>query len=308
MHLKKENNKLLHYSNWRTWSGLLLLVVVIFIFFSLNPGYPRLAVFWIFGLLFGFILQRSQFCFVSGFSNLYIFRYGNMLKGILIGLAIATIGFAVIMYRLVPDPGTGTIPATAHVAPLGWHLVLAGIIFGIGMILAGSCIVGTLYRIGEGAVKALVSLLGILIGMALLLHTWDWWWPNYISQQPRVWLPNLIGWPGSVLSVLAVLGLFFILIRFLESRNNQKGDSSLKTRVDLPALGSGNRLNRIIKTVFRTYWPVMLGGIVLALVNIAEYWAVGRPWGITGEISSWSTGMLNLIGLPPPLVIAVPGT
>jgi uncharacterized membrane protein YedE/YeeE len=308
MPLAKKDSKPFRYFNWRSWFGLLILAVAVFIFFSLNPGYPRLAIFWIFGLTFGFVLQRSQFCFVSGFSNFYIFRYGQMLKGVLVGIAIATVGFAIIMYQQIPDPSSGSIPATAHVAPLGWHLVLAGIIFGAGMVLAGSCIVGTLYRIGEGAIKALISLLGILIGMAFLLHTWDWWWPNYISQVPRVWLPQLVGWPGAVLLTLAFLGFLFWIVRFLELRRNPTGITSPEEQVDLPIVGLRNRFVKSTRTVFKSYWPVMLGGIILALINITEYWVVGRPWGITGEISSWSTGMLNILGLPPPQVITVPGS
>jgi uncharacterized membrane protein YedE/YeeE len=300
--------KLSRYLNWRIWFGIILLIAVVFIFFSLNPGYPRLAIFWIFGLIFGFVLQRSQFCFVSGFSNFYIFRYGQMLKGILVGIAIAAVGFVVIMYQQIPDPSTGSIPATAHVAPLGWHLVLAGVIFGVGMILAGNCIVSTLFRIGEGAITALVSLLGILVGMAFLLHTWDWWWPNYISQLPRVWLPQLIGWPGAVLLTLAVLGSFYILLCFLEKRRNPIGLTSNEIHVDLPKVGLKNRLVKNTRNIFKSYWPVMLGGITLAMINIVEYSVLGRPWGITGEISSWSTGMLNLLGLPPPQVITVPGS
>jgi len=302
------NSKLLRFDDWRIWLGLLIFIAAVIIFFALNPGYPRLAIFWIFGLAFGFVLQRTQFCFVSGFSNFYIFRYSRMLKGILAGLAIATIGFTIIMYLSVPDPSSGNIPATAHVAPLGWHLVLAGVIFGTGMILAGSCIVGTLYRIGEGAIKALVSLLGILIGMALLLYTWGWWWPNYISQVPRVWLPQHLGWFGSVLLTLTVLGLLYVIVHFLELRRNPKGDLSIEAKVGLQTMGIRACLTNTLKRVFKPYWPVMLGGIILALINVIEYWAVGRPWGITGEISSWSTGMLNFLGIPPPQVITVPGT
>lgn len=304
----KKDIKSSRYKNWRIWFGIILLITVASLFFFLNPAYPRLAIFWIFGLAFGFVLQRSQFCFVSGFSNFYIFRYGQMLKGVLVGIAIATVGFSIIMYQQIPDPSTGSIPATAHVAPLGWHLVLAGVMFGLGMILAGSCIVGTLFRIGEGAVKALISLLGILVGMGFLLHTWDWWWPNYISQLPRVWLPQLIGWPGSVLLTLAVLGFFFVIVRWLELRRNPTGLTTPVTRDDMLTVGLRKHLAKSASTIFKSYWPVILGGIILALINITEYWVVGRPWGITGEISSWSTGILNLIGLPPPQVITVPGS
>ena len=292
------------WGQWRIWLGLLVLVAAAFVFIALNPSLPRLAIFWIFGLAFGYALQRSQLCFVSGFSNFYLFRHGQILKAILGGMALATIGFALIMYQMVPDPGTGEIPINAHASPFGWHLVLAGVMFGLGMVLAGNCMVGTLYRIGEGAVSALVALLGIMIGLGFLLHSWGWWWPNYISQLPRVWLPQSLGWPGAVLLALAVLGLAYLLVHRRQPRSKMTTGQD-----DIPPERGGlrARLARGMRAIFVSFWPVALGGVILGGINIFEYWAVDRPWGITGEFSRWSSEALNFLGLPVE-VMAVPGT
>jgi hypothetical protein len=104
--------------NYKLWAGLAALAGAAWAFFALKTGTPRLALFWIFGLAFGFVIQRSRFCFVSAISNFFLFKGRGLLAGILSGLFIATIGFTVIMYRQIPDPSS-SIPAAAYVAPFG---------------------------------------------------------------------------------------------------------------------------------------------------------------------------------------------
>src|SRR5687767_776047 len=90
-----------------------------------------LAVFWLFGLAFGFVLQRSRFCFASAFRDLFLLRHGRSMRGVLAGLAVATVGFAMLMARQVPNPSLGIIPPSANVLPIGWHLVVGGLLFGV---------------------------------------------------------------------------------------------------------------------------------------------------------------------------------
>ena len=288
--------------NWKLWAGLAALAGAVAVYFSLKTGTPRLALFWVFGVAFGFIVQRSRFCFVSAISNFFLFKDGRLLKGILGGLFIATIGFAVIMYRQVPDPAS-CLPATAYVAPFGWHLVLAGIIFGLGMMLAGGCILGTLYRIGEGALASLVALLGIIIGMGVLQHNWPWW-DRYISKLPQVWLPQHIGWIAAIALTLAAIALLYWLVA---SKRNQDSVSdnpkpsaeSMPLKSRLPGLGKG---------IFVNGWPLALGGIILGLGNILLYQTAERPWGLTGEVMRWAQNALDFIHLPASPVATVPGT
>ncbi len=288
--------------NYKLWTGLAVLAVSAWIYYALNAETPRLALFWVFGLAFGFVLQRSRFCFVSAISNYFLFRDRRLLVGILTGLFISTIGFAVIMHNQVPHPSTG-IPATAFVAPFGWHLVVAGLIFGLGMMLAGGCVLGTLYRIGEGAVASLTALLGIITGMGILQHNWPWWWNNYISRLPNVWLPAHIGWIAAVGLTLVSILLLLRLVTFGAAIRPvpQPG----KTIINKP---TGSRLKSLSSSVFIQGWPLAAGGIILGLGNILLYQTAQRPWGITGEVMRWTQNVLQAIRLPAPPIGNVPGT
>ena len=169
-------------------------------------------------------MQRSRFCFAAAFRDLFLLRDGRMMKGVLVGLAVATVGFAIIMYNLVPkNLGLGILPLNAHVLPLGLHILFAGVLFGLGMVLAGGCLAGTLYRIGEGSVASLVTLVGILVGIGLLLHNWNWWWQSYISLMPYVWLPHSLGWAVAILITLAVLAIGYLLVRWWVCRGQWSG-------------------------------------------------------------------------------------
>ena len=288
--------------NWKLWAGFVALAGAVTVFFLLKPGTPRLALFWVFGLLFGFIVQRSRFCFVSAISNFFLFKDGRLLKGILGGLFIATIGFAVIMYRQVPDPASG-IPATAYVSPFGWHLVLAGIIFGLGMMLAGGCIMGTLYRIGEGAIASLVALAGIIIGMGVLQHNWPWW-NGYVSRLPQVWLPSQIGWIAAIALTLAAIALLYWLIA---SRKNPDTVPD-KSRPGAGFMPLKTRLANLGRGIFVNGWPLALGGVILGIGNILLYQNAERPWGLTGEVMRWTQNALSAVHLPAPPVGTVPGS
>ena len=89
------------------------------------------------------------------------------------------------------------MPAGAHVVPLGLNLAVGGVLFGIGMVVAGGCVSGTLYRIGEGYVASWASLLGILLGLSLAAHTWNWWYAVTIQSAPLGWLPTSLGYGGA---------------------------------------------------------------------------------------------------------------
>ena len=289
-------------THYKLWIGFAALFGAICVFFSLNARTPRLALFWVFGLAFGFVVQRSRFCFVSAISNFFIFKDRRLLVGILTGLFIATIGFTVIMHSQVSDPSTG-IPATAYVAPFGWHLVLAGLIFGLGMMLAGGCILGTLYRIGEGALASLIALLGIVIGMGILQHNWPWWWNSYISRLPNVWLPAHVGWIAAVgLTLVSILLLLKLVTSGEAIRPVPQQEKMIINK------SAGTRLKSLVRSIFVQGWPLATGGIVLGLGNILLYQTAQRPWGITGEVMRWSQNVMQTIHIPAPPVGNVPGT
>nr|MDQ3829074.1 YeeE/YedE family protein [Candidatus Tectomicrobia bacterium] len=177
-----------------------------------------LAVFWLFGLAFGFVLQRSRFCFASAFRDLFLLGDARVMKGIIAGLAVATAGFAVLMARLLPEVGVGSLPPGATVLPLGFHTLVGGVLFGVGMVLAGGCTSGSLYRAGEGYVGSMAALLGIMLGLEISSHTWNWWWEVHISRAPLLWFPEQLGYLGGTLLTFGGLLLSFLVVSWWELR------------------------------------------------------------------------------------------
>lgn len=247
-------------------------------------GYARvsasLAVFWLFGLGFGFLVQRSRFCFTSAFRDLFLLQDGRLMKGVLLGLGVATLGFTLIMYQAAPDAAQ----IVGNVYPTGWHTLLGGLLFGIGMVLAGGCASGTLYRMGEGYVAQWIALAGMLVGSLLLALNWDWWWPNVVSRQPKVWFPQVLGWGGAVAITLLVIGGLYLLVLWWEGR----AGGVFQWREEAPSAETFvERLRAGWDTVFVKAWPAVIGGALLGGLNVLEY-LYKKPWGITTAVSRWA--------------------
>jgi len=111
------------------------------------------------GLLFGYVLQRSRLCFNSGFRDLLLEKDNFVWKTIVFALALQMIVFPLMaqfgLIKLAP-------PA------LNWVGVIVGaFLFGVGMVLAGGCVSGTTYRVGEGNTTSwFAALFFALTGMA----------------------------------------------------------------------------------------------------------------------------------------------
>ncbi|MDR7520835.1 MAG: YeeE/YedE family protein [Armatimonadota bacterium] len=258
----------------------------------------RAATFWLFGLAFGFVLQRSRFCFASAFRDLFLFGHGRTMRGILGGLAVATAGFAVLMQRMVPDPGLGVIAPEAHVAPLGAHLILGGLLFGVGMVIAGGCVSGSLYRIGEGYVASLVALIGIMAGLALGAHTWNFWWRASIRGGLVLWLPRVGGYGMALVVTFLLLVGAYLLVIWWEVRQGFRAPEPVPGR---PGHTFGDRIHGALRAVLVHGWPASVGGVALGVLNVFVYTA-HMPWGVTGEVSRWAVGLLTLVGWDPGLL------
>ena len=154
----------------RTGRNLLLGIIVfgtaMFItWYYYQDARETLAIFWLFELGYGIVIQRSKFCFAAAFRDLFMFRRGALMKAVIAGLILATIGFAIIIFATMEldkpiDSIKNGLSANAKVNPLGIQTLIVGIIFGFGMVLSGGCATGTLCRAGEGYTVQWVALTG----------------------------------------------------------------------------------------------------------------------------------------------------
>lgn len=122
------------------------------------------------GLMAGAIMQRSDFCMTAAFRDLFLFRTTTMLAALLLLVTVSAVLFELVRFlgmskQLVP-PAFGAPTLVT---------VLGGGIFGIGMVLAGGCVVGTLYRLGAGSRLALWGVGGMIAGSALYAEIHPYW-------------------------------------------------------------------------------------------------------------------------------------
>ncbi|HUZ78984.1 MAG TPA: YeeE/YedE family protein [Chloroflexota bacterium] len=278
----------------RKWAVVALALAALVVIAGISTD---LAVFWAVGLTFGFILQRSRLCFASAFRDLFLMREGRNMKAILAGMGVASLGFAFIMQKAVPDPTAGALPTQAHVTPVGVYLVLGGLLFGVGMVVAGGCVSGTMYRIGEGYVASLASLGGILLGLELAAHSWNWWYAVSVGISPIIWLPSSVGYAGALAITAALLLAAYFGITWWES--GRPPLFTPKKAAEQAALTFSDKVAQTWRGIFVKGWPMMSGALALGVLNIFAF-TYQHPLGVTGELSSWADRGSSLFGWAAP--------
>ncbi len=116
------------------------------------------------GAAIGFVLQSSRFCFAAAISDYILFRGTNGLRFIGGFLLITIPGFALVQYLAVS--GGGVLPG--KIVPISLGVLVGGLLFGIGMVLSGGCLVSSLVRLGEGAGSYALTVVGVVIGIWLV--------------------------------------------------------------------------------------------------------------------------------------------
>lgn len=163
----------------------------------------RLALILALGTAIGFSLQKSRFCFTSALRDPFITGITQVTQAVLLLIALSLIGFWIIF---ITSSDLDTL--LLGVVPFGAHTVVGGILFGIGMVIAGGCVSGILMRIGEGFVMQMVAFLGLLIG-ALIAYQTQGFWQNTFGEWEGIFLPDIMGWvPALILQLSILAGLW----------------------------------------------------------------------------------------------------
>ncbi len=142
-----------------------LLILISMIYYQVNAYYIYVVCYIWFGFAYGMMLQYGRFCFASASRDLFAAGVPRMAVGILVAL---------VFFSLIQATLASTDMSTFHPAPFGIHTLIAGLIFGVGMVLSGGCASGSLYKIGEGnGTSFLAAFFGLCIGQAIFVDvTW----------------------------------------------------------------------------------------------------------------------------------------
>jgi len=172
----QENNK-----KGQIWAFLItgIAILISLLYYKANVYYMYLVAYMWFGFAYGMMLQYGRFCFASASRDLFAAGVPRMAVGILVAL---------IFFSLIQATLASTNMSTFHPAPFGIHTLISGMIFGVGMVLAGGCASGSLYKIGEGnGTSFLAAFFGLCIGQAVFV---DVKWFNFLI--PQKWVDSAL--------------------------------------------------------------------------------------------------------------------
>jgi uncharacterized membrane protein YedE/YeeE len=186
------------------------------------------------GAALGFVLQRGRFCVNSAYREVLFGDY-TMFRAYLLAVAITMVGA-----NLIEDLGwlqhpdetgamvTGVLYRQAFVP---WANIIGGYIFGMGIVLAGGCGSGILYRVGEGNLAYVAAVFGFFFGIAMtkfgiLKPLYDLLisirWP---AEGPAPTLDSVIGVNKWVVIAVIAAGLLLFVFQGKPFQKAKKGYS-----------------------------------------------------------------------------------
>jgi len=236
---------------------------------------PRQAVAVLIGGLAGLSLYHASFGFTSAWRRIVTERRGAGLRAQFVLILLTS----AVSFPLIAWGSALGWPAGGFVFPFGVAAALGAFVFGIGMQLGGGCGSGTLFTAGGGSTRMIITLAAFVLGSVAAtahLHLW-----SRLPSLPAVSLIREFGPQGAFLITALVLGgLAFATIQ-IERRTH--GDVASPGRTDSIVTGP---------------WSLMFGAVMLAVVGIATFVVVGRPWGITSAFALWGAKAFHALGVP----------
>ena len=195
--------------HWQRWVGALIVVAIAAgAFFYRSHGLNQVAGLFLFGCLFGIIVQRSRFCFVAAFRDLTVSRDGRVMKWTLLTLLLGLIPFTLLKAH-------GYQPMHM-VFPCGWNNIIGGFIFGVGMTIAGGCGLGVLARSREGYVRSWLALIAGMLAAGSWTHIYGGQVGTGWLYGKPIFLPNVLGWWGAFGAMLAFILVFYAGVVLVE--------------------------------------------------------------------------------------------
>ena len=117
------------------------------------------------GIIFGFVLQRGRYCMNSAFRDIIFLDDFTLFRSYLLALIIAIIGA-----NLLEDFGfMGDFGLRRQSFNVIANMV-DGYVFGLGIVMAGGCGSGIIYKVGEGYTFALVAVMGFASSLVATYH------------------------------------------------------------------------------------------------------------------------------------------
>jgi len=257
-------------------AGVAILAFALFLWTGVDL---RKAGLFLIGGALGVTLYHAAFGFTGGWRAFIAHRDGR-------GLRAQLLAFALAMLVFLPLLAEGTVfgrGVGGAVAPVGVSVLIGAFLFGLGMQLGGGCGSGTLFTVGGGNARMVVTLVFFVVGAVVGTLHLPWWLtlPSYGSQS----LLKLWGLGPALAAQLAALALIAALTLWLERRHHGG-----------PAPEPAHKLHGAARFL-RGPWPILWGAVGLAAFNAATLAVAGHPWSITFAFGLWGAKALSLAGV-----------
>jgi uncharacterized membrane protein YedE/YeeE len=239
-------------------------------------GWRQAALFLV-GTGAGIVLYHAAFGFTSSWRVFISDRRGAGLRAQMLMLAVT----CAVFFPLIAAGSFWGQPIRGSISPVGIGVAFGAFIFGIGMQLGGGCASGTLFSVGGGSTRMLVTLFFFVVGSVVGTAHTPWW-----NGQPAFAATSVVSLWGPWLGLAACLALFGGIAWFTrvaeQRRHGQLLDETRPTRGPRWLTGP---------------WPLVAGALGLAIVNIATLTIGGRPWGVTSAFALWGAKPLAALGV-----------
>jgi uncharacterized membrane protein YedE/YeeE len=190
--------------------ALVLLALLSAPFVYARWGYVPQGVFLLFGVAFGMVFQRSRFCLVRAFREPFMTGDGEHTRAAALAVVISTLGFTILKFTDLKDKSEWVF------ASAGAGALLGGLVFGVGMTLAGGCGAGSIWRAGEGHVKLWAAVVCFALAASLVRLGL-----TQAGLLPKlgvaVFLPSVVGWGAAILLVVVVMAAWWAFATWNEA-------------------------------------------------------------------------------------------
>jgi len=237
-----------------------VLATAILVALVLVDGQRASAALLVLGFALGVAFLKTEFSFTASWRRFIVKGQADGLLGGLLLIAIAA---------LVIVPVTALMPGSfgGAIAPLGPSLIVGAFVFGIGMQLANGCGSGTLYTMGGGSGRMIVTLVFFIVGSVIgSLHLP--WFLSLGGIDPVLAKDYFGAWGGLAVTLASLAAMAWIAVTVARKR------------------GAAVKLPR----------NILIGAVIIGLLCIAVFIAGGHPWSVTFGFTLWGGKIASALG------------
>lgn len=227
----------------------------------------------------GVALYHGSFGFTGGWRRMVVEKRGRGMRAQMLAIGVA----AVAMIPLVAAGNLGGQAMVGALAPVGVSVLLGAALFGLGMQLGGGCGSGTLFTVGGGSSRMLVTLAFFIVGALVGTAHLPFWLEA--PSLPAISLGAELGVGFAVAATIAGLALVALITALIEKRVHGNIESE-----PAPARPGWS-------WILRGPWPLIGAGLALAFLNIATLLLAGHPWSITYGFGLWGAKIAQAVGI-----------